>query len=371
VQRAEAELRKRRDVLETDVLQEAARTQASALTWSENCAQEIKDQDHAITNMTKTLRETMDKRQRTNVQKLLQAIEHDQGNNKEEIRELNEQLRELDGEYEKFKGANQRIQMELPRLQDSTLTELHKAESDAQASLTQQVQQLEDKINYQNKKAQDSVKVLSTTQKELVTLKEKAETLSTKIEIAQSISTFYDSLKYPQRIQELKRFGVQESQQKAAALEKQITDMSNQWTQMYEMQHGEIKKAIQTSSQQQTLEHISSLVAGIRAKEEDIADIQSEIDQIMSEQPSKIDDEQLEGLKQTVQKKVTEYKLRLNDKAALFEEMYAKALLLINSDAQIIQNQEEIMQLKHEIDINILEIEQKSVIINELQNDLL
>lgn len=29
------------------------------------------------------------------------------------------------------------------------------------------------------------------------------------------------------------------------------------------------------------------------------------------------------------------------------------------------------MQLKHEIDINILEIEQKSVIINELQNDLL
>lgn len=39
-----------------------------------------------------------------------------------------------------------------------------------------------------------------------------------------------------------------------------------------------------------------------------------------------------------MQKKVTEYKLRLNDKAALFEEMYAKALLLINSDAQIIQN---------------------------------
>lgn len=51
--------------------------------------------------------------------------------------------------------------------------------------------------------------------------------------------------------------------------------------------------------------------------------------------------------------------------------MYAKALLLINSDKQIIENQEEIMQLKHEIDINILEIEQKSVIISELQNELL
>ena len=37
-------------------------------------------------------------------------------------------------------------------------------------------------------------------------------------------------------------------------------------------------------------------------------------------------------LKQTVQKKVTEYKLLLNDKSALFEEMYSKALLLINRD---------------------------------------
>ena len=39
-----------------------------------------------------------------------------------------------------------------------------------------------------------------------------------------------------------------------------------------------------------------------------------------------------------VQKKVTEYKLQLNDKAALFEEMYTKALLMINADTQIVQN---------------------------------
>lgn len=60
----------------------------------------------------------------------------------------------------------------------------------------------------------------------------------------------------------------------------------------------------------------------------------------------------------------------MNDKAALFEEMYTKALLMINRDQQIIKNQEEIVQLKHEIDINILEIEQKTAIINELQGKL-
>lgn len=190
-----------------------------------------------------------------------------------------------------------------------------------------------------------------------MTLKEKSETLATKVDIAKSISTFYDSLKYPQRIADLKRYGVQANQERASALEKSITDMSNQWTAYYDMQHAQIKKNIEDASQKQLLEHISTLVANIRAKEEEITDIQGEIEQITSDQPSKIDDEQLEGLKLTVQKKVTEYKLRLNDKAACFEEMYAKALLLINSDKQIIENQEEIMQLKHEIDVNILEIE--------------
>ena len=47
--------------------------------------------------------------------------------------------------------------------------------------------------------------------------------------------------------------------------------------------------------------------------------------------------------------------------------MYSKALVMINRDQQIIKNQGEIVELQHEIDINILEIEQKSAIIRELQ----
>lgn len=43
---------------------------------------------------------------------------------------------------------------------------------------------------------------------------------------------------------------------------------------------------------------------------------------------------------------------------------------MINRDKQIVKNEEEIVQLKHEIDINILEIEQKTAIINELQEIL-
>ena len=37
-------------------------------------------------------------------------------------------------------------------------------------------------------------------------------------------------------------------------------------------------------------------------------------------------------MKLTVEQRVTEHKLLLNDKSALFEEMYSKALLMINRD---------------------------------------
>ena len=75
----------------------------------------------------------------------------------------------------------------------------------------------------------------------------------------------------------------------------------------------------------------------------------------MNDQQQPIDDEELLHLKDTMHQKVTSYKLLMNDKAALFEEMHSKALIMIN----------------REIDINILEIEQKTAIINELQDVLM
>lgn len=89
-------------------------------------------------------------------------------------------------------------------------------------------------------------------------------------------------------------------------------------------------------------------------------------DQQHLESEAGISDEELESLKAALSQKVTEYKLLLNDKSALFEEMYSNALMMINRNKQIVSNQEEVVTLKHEIDINILEIEQKTAIIAEL-----
>lgn len=49
-----------------------------------------------------------------------------------------------------------------------------------------------------------------------------------------------------------------------------------------------------------------------------------------------ITDEEVEVLKAKVNQKMTEFKVLMNDKAALFEEMYSNALILLNRDKQII-----------------------------------
>jgi hypothetical protein len=45
-----------------------------------------------------------------------------------------------------------------------------------------------------------------------------------------------------------------------------------------------------------------------------------------------ISNEEVEKIKLEVSQKVTQYKLLLNDKSALFEEMYSNALVMINRD---------------------------------------
>jgi len=127
-----------------------------------------------------------------------------------------------------------------------------------------------------------------------------------------------------------------------------------------------MKSDIEASVAERNHKTIHGLVDQIKAKEELIAQVQDEITDAESQQTTAISDADLLELKNSVQAKVRQYKILLNEKFSLFEEMYSNALILVNRDKQIIINQVEIVQLKHEIDINILEIEQKTAIIAEL-----
>jgi chromosome segregation ATPase len=75
-------------------------------------------------------------------------------------------------------------------------------------------------------------------------------------------------------------------------------------------------------------------------------------------------------LKKTVLDKFSQYNILVNEKSELFEEMHQKALIMINRDQQILKNEQEIVYLKHTIDINILDVEQKTAIIQDLEKIL-
>ena len=149
-----------------------------------------------------------------------------------------------------------------------------------------------------------------------------------------------------------------------------MAEQAATWTKLFNQTKQDMLRKIDEINQQRCLAQIQDIVVQIKEKEDEIAEIQSEIDQITSQKTEEIQDEELNLLMPTVLMKVTQHKLLLNDKGTLFEEMYSKALLMVNRDQQIIKNQGEIVELQHEIEINILEIEQKSAIIHELQQIL-
>ena len=64
---------------------------------------------------------------------------------------------------------------------------------------------LENKIAQQNEAAQDNVRTLIETQKQLDTLKSLSQKLEKQLQLAQTVSEFHDSCKYQEKIAELNR----------------------------------------------------------------------------------------------------------------------------------------------------------------------
>lgn len=136
---------------------------------------------------------------------------------------------------------------------------------------------LNQKIKDQNELAQQKVKELTATQKEQAKLKNQIDTLTSKIDIASSISTYHDSCNYARRIQELKT-ALEQSRQKGNNLEAFLTEQNMKFTNMYEQSKKEMQAKIAETNQTRCLQQIQEIVMQIKDKEDEIAEIQSEID---------------------------------------------------------------------------------------------
>jgi hypothetical protein len=75
----------------------------------------------------------------------------------------------------------------------------------------------------------------------------------------------------------------------------------------------------------------------------------------------------LTKIKQETESKLKHYRRVLNEKAVLYDQMYAGAKQLMHRDELIIRNEEEIIRIKYDIDISKLEMEQKKELVKELE----
>ena len=84
---------------------------------------------------------------------------------------------------------------------------------------------------------------------------------------------------------------------KGEDLEKYLAEQNETWIKMFNQTKKEIMMKIDEINQERCLAQIQEIVVQIKEKEDEIAEIQSEIDQITRQKTDEIQDEELNLLK--------------------------------------------------------------------------
>ena len=111
-----------------------------------------------------------------------------------------------------------------------------------------------------------------------------------------------------------------------------MNDQNDKWNKIWGQHVEQMKNTVDTTHSDRNLKAIGEVMEQIKAIEAKTYAIQGEIGAAEKLKQSSISDEELSTLKQRVQTKVSQYKILLNDKSALFEEMHANAVMMINRD---------------------------------------
>ena len=93
---------------------------------------EIQSQDEEVLEQNGNLKQNMQKRQQVNVAKLIQLIENDIQKNRGMMKSVEDQIREIDGNYQTFKTSNKVMDSNMVKLEQS-LNEVSREEHSLQS----------------------------------------------------------------------------------------------------------------------------------------------------------------------------------------------------------------------------------------------
>lgn len=93
---------------------------------------EIQSQDEEVLEQNGNLKQNMQKRQQVNVAQLIQLIENDIQKNRGMMKSVEDQIREIDGNYQTFKTSNKVMDSNMVKLEQS-LNEVSREEHSLQS----------------------------------------------------------------------------------------------------------------------------------------------------------------------------------------------------------------------------------------------
>lgn len=135
-----------------------------------------------------------------------------------------------------------------------------------------------------------------------------------------------------------------------------------------------MKKDIKENQNRTLLAFIEQEVAEVEAEDDKIHAVADEIAAIERElnarKGGEATDADLQRAKQRAEESLAKFKDLLNKKSAMYAELLNKSKMLVDMNDQIIKNEEEAMSLQQEIDVSLLELEQKRTLAEELAEEL-
>ena len=170
------------------------------------------------------------------------------------MKSVEDQIREIDGNYQTFKTSNKVMESNMVKLEQS-LNEVSREENSLQSQLDENLSSMEQKVQDQNKLVQQKVQDLENTQKEYKKLNNKAETMKNKIDISQSIQSFHESSNCKMKINNLQN-EIKKSTEKGDRLESEIENQKKRWNDMYDQTVDDLKMRIGETNSQRSLQQI-------------------------------------------------------------------------------------------------------------------
>ena len=147
--------------------------------------------------------------------------------------------------------------------------------------------------------------------------------------------------------------------------------MTQKWEQYYVEIVQQLKERVEEIGNEGRLEHIQQLITLISDKDRMTKQLEISIGELEEDtNQNQNEDEELSTIKNELLGKIKLYRSMIYDKGVLFDELISMMKQLLHRNSLINQNEEQIMNLQHQIKIDKLEMEQKQELVKELEEEL-